>query len=189
MTKDLEDRIKAIEDKLAIYDLLASHPPSADTGHAAYTLTVYDKDGVFDRGPTLDGANGARDIAAFIQRPEHGEAIRGGLAHFAGIPLVDLRGEEAVATSYLLILHLDHEGLPRELPNHGVSTGYRVHRCVVNRWELKQSDGRWTIMKRTLLPVDGSAIHQDLLRRALDEKYFSSPQASGLPRLENSDGT
>ncbi|PRX10927.1 UNVERIFIED_ORG: hypothetical protein BCL66_103337 [Martelella mediterranea] len=34
--QDLEARLRIIEDKLAIYDLLASHPPSADTGSADY---------------------------------------------------------------------------------------------------------------------------------------------------------
>ncbi|SON57732.1 hypothetical protein HDIA_4191 [Hartmannibacter diazotrophicus] len=170
---DLETRLRTIEDKLAIYELIASHPPSADTGHANYTLSVYREDGVFDRGPTLDGAKGARDIAAFIQRPEHDDAIRGGLAHFAGLPLIDLRGDVATVTSYLMIVHLDHEGEPRELPNHGVSTGYRIHRAVVNRWELERHDGRWMIAKRTLLPVDGSANHQDLLRKGLNDLHLA----------------
>jgi hypothetical protein len=166
---DFESRLRTIEDKLAIYELIASHPPSADTGDADYTLSVYRDDGVFDRGPTLDGAKGAKDIAAFIQRPEHDKAIHGGLAHFAGLPLVDLRGDRATVTSYLMIIHLDHEGRPRELPNHGVSTGYRIHRAVVNRWELERHNRRWMIAKRTLLPVDGSAIHRELLRKGLND--------------------
>ncbi|MBB3977112.1 hypothetical protein GGQ64_002312 [Rhizobium azooxidifex] len=170
---DLESRLRTIEDKLAIYDLIASHPPSADTGHAGYTSSVYSEDGVFDRGPTLDGAEGAKAIAAFIQRAEHDEAIRSGLAHFAGLPLVDLRGDTAVVTSYLMIVHLDHDGPPRNLPNHGASTGYRIHRVVVNRWELERRDGRWMIAKRTLLPVDGSDLQQELLRTGLNELYFS----------------
>lgn len=170
---DVEARLRTIEDKLAIYELIASHPPSADTGHADYTLSVYRDDGVFDRGPALDGARGARDIAAFIQRPEHGEAIRGGLAHFAGLPLIDLRGDVAIVTSYLMIVHLDHEDQPRELPNHGASTGYRIHRAVVNRWELERHNGSWMIAKRTLLPVDGSAIHQELLRKGLNDLHFA----------------
>lgn len=170
---DLETRLRIVEDKLAIYELIASHPPSADTGHAEYTLSVYREDGVFDRGPTLDGAKGAKDIAAFIQRPEHDDAIRGGLAHFAGLPLIDLRGDVAIVTSYLMIVHLDREGQPRELPNHGISTGYRIHRAVVNRWELERRNGRWMIAKRTLLPADGSAIHQELLRAGLNELHFA----------------
>ena len=170
--RDLEHRLRVVEDKLAIYELIASHPPSADTGAADYTRTVYDEDGVFDRGPTLDGASGAEEIAAFIQRPEHEKAIRGGLAHFTGLPLIDLRHDVAVVTSYLMIVHLDHDGEPRDLPNHGVSTGYRIHRAVVNRWDLERSDSRWIIKKRTLLPVDGSDIHRELLRSGLSNLRF-----------------
>lgn len=168
---ELESRLRAVEDKLAIYELIASHPPSADTGEADYTASVYAADGVFDRGPTLDGAKGAAEIAAFIQRPEHRQAIAGGLAHFTGLPLVDLRGDVAVVTSYLMIVHLDHEAQPRELANHGMSMGYRIHRAVVNRWALERRAGRWMIVKRTLLPVDGSDIHQELLRKGLRDLH------------------
>ncbi|MEE4453375.1 nuclear transport factor 2 family protein [Novosphingobium resinovorum] len=166
---DFERRLRDVEDKLAIYELIAAHPPSADTGSADYTISVYRDDGVFDRGSGLDGAEGAEAIAAFIRRPEHAAAIRDGLAHFTGLPLIALNGERAVVTSYLMIAHLDHQGSPRHLPNHGVSTGYRVHRAVVNRWELVRSDGSWKIVRRTLLPVDGSTEHQRLLRRGLED--------------------
>ena len=47
----LERRIRAIEDRLEIYNLIASHPPSADTGADYYAEAVYTEDGVFDRGP------------------------------------------------------------------------------------------------------------------------------------------
>lgn len=177
-SSDLEGRLRKVEDKLAIYELIASHPPSADTGHADYTLSVYQEDGVFDRGPTLDGAHGAKEIAAFILRPEHEAAISGGLAHFAGLPLIDLHGDTAIVTSYLMIVHLDHEGTPRDLLNHGVSTGYRIHRAVVNRWELQRQNNRWTIARRTLLPVNGSDIQRELLRSGLDDMYFPSPKNS-----------
>ncbi|MGH6860274.1 MAG: nuclear transport factor 2 family protein [Phyllobacterium sp.] len=173
LEKEIETRLRHIEDKLAIYELIASHPPSADTGHSEYTSSVYLDDGVFERGPSLDGARGAEAIAAFIRRPQHDEAIRGGLAHCAGLPLIDLRGDQAVVTSYLMIIHLDQAGRPRDLPNHGVSTGYRIHRVVVNRWELERRDGHWMIARRTLLPVDGSDIHQELLRKGLNELHFS----------------
>jgi hypothetical protein len=32
MSDSLEERVRAIEDKLAIFHLIASHPPAADTG-------------------------------------------------------------------------------------------------------------------------------------------------------------
>jgi len=166
---DLEQRLRTIEHKLAIYELIASHPPSADTACAAYTASVYVPDGVFDRGPNLDGAAGVEDIASFITTPAHEAAIHQGLAHFCSLPLIDLREDQAVVTSYLLLLHMDGEGTARELPNHGVSTGYRIHRVVVNRWELALTDGRWKIERRTLLPADGTNAPRELLARGLSD--------------------
>lgn len=163
----LAQRLQAIEHKLAIYALIASHPPSADTAYADYTASVYAADGVFDRGPQLPGATGVDDIAAFITTPAHEAAIAQGLAHFCSLPLIDLRGETAVVTSYLLLLHMDVQGTPRELPNHGTSAGYRIHRVVVNRWELALQDGRWKIQRRTLLPADGTDAPRALLTRGL----------------------
>ena len=39
MAQSLEDRIRAVEDRLEIYNLIATHPPSADTG-AKELLTI-----------------------------------------------------------------------------------------------------------------------------------------------------
>lgn len=39
-TTRLEARLQIIEDKLAIYELIASHPPSADTGSADHTSSA-----------------------------------------------------------------------------------------------------------------------------------------------------
>lgn len=169
MTASLEERLRTIENKLAIYELIASHPPSADTAYADYTASVYFPDGVFDRGEGLDGARGVEDIASFITRPAHEQAIRQGLAHFCSLPLIDLRGDEAVVTSYLLLLHMDENGESRELPNHGSTTGYRVHRVVVNRWELALDDGRWKIRRRTLLPANGTQAPRELLAQGLSD--------------------
>src|SRR5271169_2012357 len=46
----LEQRLRLIEDRFEIYNLIASHPPSADTGAGDYTASVWTEDGVFDRG-------------------------------------------------------------------------------------------------------------------------------------------
>jgi hypothetical protein len=170
----VEQRLQVIEDTLAIYQLIASHPPSADTALAEYTASVYMTDGVFNRGASLDGAKGVEAIAAFILRPAHEDAIRDGLAHFSGLPLIDLRGDRAVVTSYLQLLHLDKHGESRELANHGWSTGYRIHRVVVNRWQLERHNGHWKIRSRTLLPVDGTDAPRQLLTRGLSDVLHRS---------------
>lgn len=163
----LEARLRDIEDRLEIYNLIASHPPSADTGADDYTRAVFTEDGVFDRGESLDYTLGNEAIAAITQRPAHQEAIHGGLAHFAGLPHVDLDGDSAFVTSYLQLIHPDHQGAERELPNHGVSTGYRIHRVLANRWELVRTPEGWKIKSRKLRPLDGSQPARDILARAL----------------------
>jgi len=84
-----------------------------------------------------------------------------------GLPLIDLRDDEAFVTSYLQIIQLDRQGMPRALPNHGTSQGYRIHRVVVNRWHLVKRSGEWWVQNRTLLPVDGSAAPRQLLTEGL----------------------
>jgi len=46
----LESRLRMVEDRLEIYNLIASHPPSADTGADYHTRAVYLEDGAIDLG-------------------------------------------------------------------------------------------------------------------------------------------
>ncbi len=165
--KPLDVRLREIEDRLEIYNLIASHPPSADTVADYYTRAVYTEDGIFDRGEDLDGAEGNEAIAAMTLSPGHQQAIQGGLAHFAGLPHIMLDGDAAYVTSYLQILHPDALGDDRERPNHGSSPGFRIHRVVANRWTLARTPEGWKIKSRILRPLDGSRPAREILEQAL----------------------
>jgi hypothetical protein len=167
--RTLEGRIHAIEDRLEIYNLIAGHPPSADTGADYYAEAVYTDDGVFDRGSNLSGATGNKAIAASLKSDGHQAAIAGGLAHFTGLPHVVLDGDEAVATSYLQILTPRKSGDLTDVPNHGTSRGYHIHRVVANRWEFKRTAAGWKIKRRTLRLVDGTEPAREILRGALSQ--------------------
>jgi len=162
----LEDRLRTVEDTLAIYHLIASHPPAADTGTDRYYRDAFAPDGEIDLGGGK-GATGNEAIAAIVKTPEHRAAIGGGLCHFAGLPRVELDGDTAVATSYLQIIVPDLQGTPRELSGHGTSAGFRIHRVGANRWELKRGKDGWKVMRRTLRPLDGTEDARALLRRAI----------------------
>ena len=162
----LEDRLRAVEDKLAIYHLIASHPPAADTGTDQYYRDAFASDGEVDLGGGK-GATGNEAIAAIVRTPQHQAAIAGGLCHFAGLPRVEVDGDRAVATSYLQIISPDREAAARELSGHGTSTGFRIHRVGANRWELKRGKGGWKVVRRTLRPLDGTDEARALLRRAM----------------------
>jgi hypothetical protein len=166
MPQSLEDRIRAVEDKLEILNLIASHPPSADTGGDYFTRAIYVDDGELDLGRGK-AATGNAAIAAMVKKPEHQAAIAGGLAHFCGLPRIDLDGDRAVAHSYLQILTPHPFDKPHEVPNNGVSNGFRVHRVASNRWELERTKQGWKIRKRTVRTLDGTEPARDVLRGAL----------------------
>ena len=164
--RSIEDRLHAIEDRLEILNLIASHPPSADSGADYFTKAVYADDGVIDLGGGKT-ANGNAEVAGMVKTPGHQAAIAGGLAHFCGLPRIDVDGDTATVFSYLQIVTPHPTAEPHEVPNHGVTKGFRIHRVGANRWELVRTDSGWKIKRRTLRPLDGSEPARDLLRGAL----------------------
>jgi SnoaL-like protein len=164
--KTIEDRIRAIEDRLEIYNLIASHPPSSDTGAQSYIQSIFLDDAELDLGGGKS-ATGKGPISDIVKRPTHTEAIKAGLAHFAGLPHVTIDGDRAVVTSYLQILAPHPTDDEIEVPGHGVSRGYRIHRVGANRWELVRTPLGWKIKRRIYRTLDGSEPALDILRQAL----------------------
>ena len=76
----------ASEDRFEIYNLIASHRPSADTGAGTYTASVWTEDRVLDRGAEFARPTGRAAIAGGSSNPEHHRAIEQGIAHFACLP-------------------------------------------------------------------------------------------------------
>jgi hypothetical protein len=166
--KTLEQRLRPIEDRLEIYNLIASHPPGADTGAADHIAAAWTEDGVFDRGEEFARPSGPAAIAAGSASPEHHRAIAQGIAHFAALPYVRITGDTAFAISYLQILVPDRVGPLFDVPNHGSSRGFHVHRVSANRWDFVRTEQGWKIARRTLRPLDGTAAAREILRGALE---------------------
>lgn len=162
----LEQRLAAVEDRLAIYNLIAAHPPSADTGSDDFARAVYVEDGELDLGGGK-GARGNDAIAAGMTSAGHQAALVYGLAHVTGLPHVEIDGDTAVVTSYLQILAPHPSAEPVEVPNHGTTRGWRVHRVGANRWELVRTAAGWKIKRRTMRTLDGSEPARELLRDVL----------------------
>lgn len=162
----LEERLRHIEDRLEIYNLIASHPISADTAAKAYIRSIYTDDGTLDLGGSKV-AIGNESISEMSQRKPHHDAIAAGLAHFAGLPFVRIDGDIAVVTSYLQILAPNPHAEPVEVPAHGVSRGYRIHRVGANRWDLVRTAEGWKIKRRSYRTLDGSQPALDILNEAL----------------------
>ena len=102
-----------------------------------------------------------------LTSPGHQAAIAGGLAHFTGLPHVAIDGDNAVVISYLQILTPNKSGEAIEVPNHGASRGYHIHRVVTSRWDMHRTASGWKIKRRSIRLVDGSEPSREILRGAL----------------------
>jgi len=152
-TRSLEERLRDVEDRLEILNLIAAHPPGADTGADTYIRTAWTEDGVLDLGSDKT-MNGRDTIASHVRIPGHQAAIEFGICHFAGLPHIALNGDTAVVTSYLQILVPQDQGEPVDVPNHGVSKGFRIHRAGANRWDLVRTKEGWKIKHRVSAPMN-----------------------------------
>jgi hypothetical protein len=162
--RTLEQRIREVEDRLEIYNLIASHPPSADTGERDHVQNAWTEEGTFDRGAQFGGAVRQRESAGVVDNHEHMRAIAQGLAHFSGLPYVRIEGDTAFAISYLQMLVPDRVGPEFEVPNHGKGRGFHIHRVSANRWDFVRTSEGWKIERRSLRPLDGGEEAREILR-------------------------
>jgi SnoaL-like protein len=161
--KSIEERLQEVEDRLEILNLIAAHPPGTDSGATQFSASYWIEDGEFDRGPGLSGMKG-RAAMASGPTPGFREAMRQGIAHFSGLPHIELKGDQATVTSYLQIVMPNSQGEPVELSSHGTSKGFRIHRMTVSRWDLVRREEGWKIARRRLRLLDASDDGRALLR-------------------------
>jgi hypothetical protein len=102
-----------------------------------------------------------------MANPEHMRAIERGLAHVSGLPYVRVTGDSAFAISYLQTLVPDRVGPEFDVPNHGKTRGFHVHRVSANRWDFVRTAEGWKISRRQLRPLDGGEGAREILRGTL----------------------
>lgn len=148
----LEKRMKHLEDRLAIYDLVASYGPAVDAGDAPTTAALWIEDGVYDVDTgTYEGHDG---IVAMVDSRPHQRLIARGCAHVTSPPRIELDGDAAVAVSQSQLVLRREDG-----------SGFDVVRATAHRWELVRMHEGWRVHRRTSRLLDGSDAARALLRR------------------------
>lgn len=148
----LDRRITALEDRLAIYELVAAYGPAADAGQADAVADIWTDDGVYEiPGFEIDaGRIGVRDL---ICSDFHQELIARGAAHVLSMPTVQLEDDHAVATGYAQVIVADGDG-------------FRVYRTVATRWEFRREAHGWRCSHRSNQLLDGRPEARALLSQA-----------------------
>lgn len=151
----LEARLRAVEDRLEILQLLAAYGPAVDAGAAAAAARLWRQDGSYDTFP--EPLIGSAAVAAMVEGELHQSFVRDGCAHLQGLPHVVVEGDRAVATFHSLLLLRDPE-----------RDGFRVWRASANRCELVREAAGWRIERRVNRVLDGGEEGRALLRRGVE---------------------
>jgi hypothetical protein len=138
----LEQRVASLEDRAAIYQLLAAYGPAADSGASAEAVKIWADDGVYDLHTQT--MTGHQAIVDELEGDWHQGLIATGSAHIVSMPHVVVTGDAAVATCHSRLYRREPDGT------------YKVLSCSANRWELARINGRWRVKRRVSRRLDGS---------------------------------
>lgn len=140
--REIERRLRALEDDAAISRLIASYGPLVDAADQDAVAALWAEDGTYD----VEGwqMRSREDVRAMVASPEHRGLVAGGCTHFLGPVVTRVEGDEAVAVcESVLVVH--REGR------------FVVARAGANRFELRRAPhGGWEIAHRTTHALDGS---------------------------------
>lgn len=146
-------RLRALEDREAIRNLIASYGPLADAGDAHALAALWTEDGVYEVLGFAQ-ARGHHAIAALIEGPVHQGLVAAGCAHVLGPVVIELDGDSAVAQGHSVVFR------------HGAS-GFEAYRVSANRWTLVRTasgeQGGWRVVHRVNALLDGDAAARILL--------------------------
>jgi hypothetical protein len=146
----LEDRVRELEDELALHRVMTSYGPAVDTGDSRAASRLWVEDGVYDAdGP---GALVGRSAIEGMLDGDH-QSLVPGCAHINGPAIVRVDGDRATAVGYSRVYET-------------TDGRHRMFRLAANRWEFVRTADGW-LVERRINRVLGSEASLDVLRSAL----------------------
>jgi len=123
-----------LEEKDAIRELIARYCFHIDGNDFDAWANTFTEDGVFEVEGLMkfEGRSSIREFANHIPKDDQG---RTGMMHYTMNQIIDVAGERATATCYMLILR----------------SGTPLHADIAGRYEdeLVKQNGRWLFTRRT----------------------------------------
>ena len=134
--EDLERRLRALEDREAIRDLISRYAFEVDCGEPPDWASVFSADIEMEAGQ-LGTSRGLAEIERRFTRAEHLDAIRDGSQHAYSNVVVDLdvSGDDATAWGYACV-HTRRDGQ------------WRIYTLGVNQWKLRREADGWKVVAR-----------------------------------------
>ncbi|MGJ7916189.1 nuclear transport factor 2 family protein [Massilia sp. LXY-6] len=161
-----EARLRAVEDRLDILNLLAGSALSSDAASESYWEAMFADGAVMDRGGNR-AEESREQIMDIVRSSSQAAAIESGMAHAMAMPHVHIDGDRAVATGYLQVLVLDPNSQEVRLPGKDVRKALTTYHLTVNRWELARTAAGWQVTRRVIRPIATEDANQ-MLRSGIE---------------------
>jgi SnoaL-like domain len=161
--QELAARLSVIEDELSIRRLILSYGPAADAALADRAAAAWQESGVYDWDAAQAPHEGRTAIAEMLRTDGHLGLVGHGVAHFAGPPLIDVKGDRAIALTYSLIMRRDED-----------AARYYLWRVSAARWDLERDRPCWSVRRRTHRLLDETGAGSELFGEALQDMFHGS---------------
>ncbi len=142
-------RLRVLEDREAIRELIARYGPLADAGEAQALAALWAADGIYEVVGFAQ-AQGHAAIAALIEGETHRALMADGCAHLLGPVAVEIDGDTATVRGHSVVFR------------HGPE-GFAPYRVSANRWTLARRAEGWRVVHRRNALLDGNAAARMLL--------------------------
>lgn len=163
--EQLTQRLTAVEDELAIRNVIVRYGLAADCGDIKAASTLFTKDTRYECGAPDTGRQdgdgfaqatlimeGREAILAMLAGPEH-QSFLPNCAHTNGPIAVTVNSDKAIATGYSRLYLREQQT-------------FRLLRLSLNQWQLLKQNGQWLIHYRLSLPI-GDHGAQEILKNEL----------------------
>ena len=141
-TTGIEKRLQNIEDKLSIYNLIASYGPAVDSLSNREAAELWTEDGIYAAGK-VGTFKGHDAITGLLGGDLNVDLMERGGAHVLSFPHVVIEGDTATATNHATVYIRSDEA-------------HKAVRVVASRWELVRTPTGWRVKRRLNEVFDGS---------------------------------
>ncbi|MEJ6010935.1 nuclear transport factor 2 family protein [Novosphingobium aquae] len=155
---ELESRLRAVEDQLAIQNLLMTYGPLVDSATAEPAGSLWVDGGGYSF--TLPDGGTKRlaapdEIAGMYGWPGHLDLVNTGCAHMTATPKITVSGDDAQAVGYSVVILKEGDR-------------WFLWRAAVNHWTLKRTADGWRIAERFNRALDGSPESHATMKKVME---------------------
>lgn len=161
----LEARVRDVEDRLAIYQLMCTYAIAVDSLAAQAVRDVYTDDGIYDQhaknGKPSPPYVGAQALLRVVHSDTQKVNTTLGCAHTSPMPRIEIDGDTATVV-----------GVSQMFVRRGDT--WLADRISANLWRLVRAPSGWRAAYRRNRMLDGTAEH----RRTLGEAFRATAAAT-----------